>query len=148
MNYYSLYCTSLLLLSHSVVSDFVIPWTAAGQASLSFTISWSLFKLMSIESMMPSNHLISVAPFSSCPQSFLASESFSMNQLFLSGDLLELQLQHQPSNEYLGLISFRIDWFDLLAVQGTSPGVFSSTTVWKHHFFSAQSIHKWLLEKP
>ena len=96
MNYYSFYCTSLLLISHSVVSDFVIPWTAAGQASLSFTISWSLFKLMSIESMTPSNHLSSVAPFSSCPQSFQASETFTMSQLFLSGGLLELQLQHQP----------------------------------------------------
>ena len=85
MNYYSFYCTSLLLISHSVVSDFVIPWTAAGQASLSFTISLSLLKLMSIESVMTFNHPILCSPFSSCPQSFLASGSFPVSQLFPSG---------------------------------------------------------------
>ena len=68
--------------SRSVVSDSVTPWTAACQASLSITISQSLFKLMSIESVMPSNHLI---PFSSHLQSFLASGSFQMSQLFASG---------------------------------------------------------------
>ena len=65
--------------SPSVVSDSATPWTAAPQASLSFTISQSLLKLMSIESMMPSNHLISVTLFSPCPQSFPASRSFPMS---------------------------------------------------------------------
>ena len=69
----------------SRVQLFVTPWTAACQASLSFTISWSLFKLMSIELVIPSNHLILCVPFSSCLQSSLASGSFLMSWLFASG---------------------------------------------------------------
>ena len=80
----------------------------------------------------------SIAPFSSCPQSFPASGSFLTNQLFVSGEGLEIQLQHSPSNEYSGLISFRINRLDLLAVQKALSKVFSSTTVWKHQFLSAQ----------
>ena len=70
----------------SVVSDSVTPWIAALQASLSSTISWSLLRLMSIESVMPSNHLILCHPFSSCPQSFPASGSFPMSWFFSSGN--------------------------------------------------------------
>ena len=70
-------------LSH--VHLFVISWTAALQVSLSFTVSWSLLKLMSIKSLMPSNHFILCCPFSSCPQYFPASGSFPMIQLFASG---------------------------------------------------------------
>ena len=70
--------------SLSRVQLFVTPWIAAPQASLSFTISWSLLKLMSIELVMPSNHLILCCPFSSCLQSFLASGSFPMSQFFAS----------------------------------------------------------------
>ena len=70
------------LFSH--VPLFATPWTAAHQASLSFTISWSLLRLMSIESVMPSNHLILVVPFSSCLQSFPTSGSFQMSQFFTS----------------------------------------------------------------
>ena len=72
-----------LLLSHCI-RLFAAPWTAARQASLSFTISWSLLKLMSVKLMMPSNHLI-LCPFSSCPQSFPASVSFPVSQFFTSG---------------------------------------------------------------
>ena len=69
---------------------------------------------------MPSNHLILWVLFSSCLQSFQASGSFKMSQFFTSGgQILEFQLQHQPSNEYSGLISFRMDWLDSLADQGT-----------------------------
>ena len=75
----------LLLFSHSVVSDSATPWTAARQASLSFTVPQSLLKLMSIHSMMTSNHLILLPPFSYCLQSFPASESFPMSQFFASG---------------------------------------------------------------
>ena len=71
--------------SLSGVWFFVTPWTAACQPSLSFTISWSLLKLMSIESMMPSKYLILCLPFSSCPQSFPASGSFQMSWFFASG---------------------------------------------------------------
>ena len=97
----------------------MVQWTAAGQASLSCIISWSLLKLTSIEWMKPSNHLIMCCPFSSCSQSFPSSESFPMSQLFRSGgQVLELQISIIPSNDYSELISFRIDWFDFLAVQG------------------------------
>ena len=98
----------------------------------------------------------SVVPFSSCPQSFPASGSFPMSWLFASGwpKYWSFSFSISPSNEYSELISFRIDWLDLLAVQGTS-GVFSSTTVRKHQFFSTQPslwsnshIHTWLLGKP
>ena len=73
--------------SLSCVRLFVTPWVAVCQASLSFTISQSLLKLMSIESVMPSHHLSSVVPFSSCPQSFPASGSFPVSQLFLGSSL-------------------------------------------------------------
>ena len=97
---------------------FATPCTAARQDSLSFTISQSLLKLMSIESVMPSNYLILCHPFSSCLQSFPASGSFLMSWLFPSGGQHE-GFSMSPSNEYSGLIPFRIDWFDLLPVQGT-----------------------------
>ena len=85
-----MYCWSLawrmLSISHSVRSNSLWPpWTGVHQASLSFTVSRSLLKLMSIESMMPSNNLILCAPFSSCPWSFQASGSFPVSQLFSSG---------------------------------------------------------------
>ena len=91
-------------------------------ASLSTTNSWSLLKLMSIESVMPSNHLSSVVPFSSSHlQSFPASGSFQMSPFFASGgqSIGISTSASSPSNEYSGLTSFRMDWLDLLAVQGT-----------------------------
>ena len=131
--------------SRSVMSDSATPGTAACQASLSITNSRNLFKLMSIETVMPPNNLIlchsllllpSIFPSITWPKYW--SFSFSIS----------------PSNECLGLISFRIDWLDLLDVQGTLR-VFSNTTVQKHQFFHAQlslqsytHIHTWPLEKP
>ena len=105
----------------SRVRLFATPWAAAHQASLSFTISLSLLKLTSIKSVMPPSHLILCHPFSSCPQSFPVSGSYPMSQLFASGSqsIGTSASRISPSNEYLGLISFMIDWFDLLAVQGT-----------------------------
>ena len=96
---------------------FATPQTAAHQASLSFTISHSLLKLMSIESVMPSN----LAPFSSCPQSFPASGSFPMSWLFTSGgqSIGASALASVLSTNILGLVSFRINLFVFLAVQGT-----------------------------
>ena len=99
------------------------PWTAASQASLSFTISWSLFKLMSIESVMLSNSLIVCHPLLLFPSIFPSIRVFSMqSQLFPSGGqniraLISASVL-QMSIKW-GLIFFRIDWFDLLAVQGT-----------------------------
>ena len=102
--------------SLSCVRLFVTLWTAACQASLSITNSQSLLKLMSIELVMPSNHISSsVVPFSSCLQSFPASGSFQ--RLFASGgqSICSISFSISPSNEYSGLISFRMDWVDLLA---------------------------------
>ena len=114
------FVSALGLFSCSAVSDsFVTPWIAAHQASLSSTMSQRAYSnSCSLSQVMPSNHLILCRPFSSCLQSFPASRSFLM-----IGSLHQvakvLKLQHQPFYEYSGLISFRIDWFDLLAVQGT-----------------------------
>ena len=92
---------------------FATPWTIPHWAALSFTISWSLLKLMSIESVMPSNHLILCRPLLLLHK-IPASGSFLMSQLFASGGkVLELQLLHQSFSDYSGMISFRIDWFDL-----------------------------------
>ena len=95
----------------------------------------------------------SVVPFSSCPQSFPASGSFPMSQIFTWGGQ-SFSFSISPSNEHPGLISFKMDWLDLLAVQGTLK-IFSNTTVQKHQFFGTQlssqsnsHIHTWPLEKP
>ena len=97
------------------------PWTAAHQASLSITKSWSLLKLMCIESMMPSNHLILCRALLFLPSIFPSIKVFSIEPV------LHIRWQKywsfsfsiSPSNEYSGLIPFRMDWLDLLAVQGT-----------------------------
>ena len=109
-------------------------WTAARQASLSITNSQSLLKLKSIKWVMPSNHLI-LTLFFSCLQSFPASGSFPMSQLFVwRGQSISFTFSISPSSEYSGLISFKTDWFDLLAVQGTLKSLFSNTTVLMHAF--------------
>ena len=107
------------LLSH--VQLFVTPWTAARQASLSFTIFWSLLKLMSIESVMPSNHLILCRPLLLLPSIYPSIRVFSNESTLRMRwpKYWSFRFSISPSDEYLGLISFRIDWFDLLAVQGT-----------------------------
>ena len=107
------------LLSH--VQLFVTLWTAARQASLSFTISGNLLKPKSIESVMPSNHLILCYLLLLLPLIFLSIRAFS-SELALCIRWLKywsFSFSISPSSEYSGLISFRIDWFDLLAVQGT-----------------------------
>ena len=110
-----------MLFSHSVVSNFVNPWTAAHQAFLSFTITQSLLKLMSIELMMPSNHHILCHPFLFLPSIFPSIRVFS-NELALHircPNYWHFSFSISPSNEYSGLISFRIVWLYLLTVQGT-----------------------------
>ena len=124
--------------SYSVVYDSVIPWTAAPQGSLSITNSQRLLKLMSIESVMPSNHLILCHPL------LLMLSIFPSIRVFSSESVLPIRwpkywsfsFSISPSNEYSRLIYFRIDWFDLLALQGTL--VLSNTTVQKDQFFDAQ----------
>ena len=105
--------------SLSCVRYFTTPWTAARQASLSIIISRSLLKFMSIESVMPSNHLILCCPL------LLLPSIFSSNRVFSNESVLHIRrpkywsFSISPSNEYSGLISFRMDWLDLLAVQET-----------------------------
>ena len=132
------------------------PWIKACQASLSITNSWSSPKLMCIESVMPSNHLILCHPLLLLPPIPPSIMVFS-NESALHmrwAKYWSFSFSINPSNEHPGLVSFRMDWLDLLAVQGLSR-VFSSTTVQKHQFFGAQlssqsnsHIHMWPLEKP
>ena len=105
----------------SCVQLFATPWTAAHQASLSITDSWSLLKVMSIKSVMPSNHLILCRPLLLCLQSSPASGSLQMSWFFASGgqNIGVFSFSISPSNEYSRLISFRRDCLDLLTVQGT-----------------------------
>ena len=124
----------LLLLSH--VWLFATPWTAACQAFLSFTVSQSLLKLMSMESVMPSNHLLLCHPL------LLLPSIFSSIRVFSSESALPIRWPKywsfciSPSNEYSGLISFRIDWFELLSVQGTLKSLL------QHHDLKASVLQR------
>ena len=111
---------SLSVQSLSCVWLFATPWTAARQASLSITNSWSLLKLKSIDSVMPTNHLILCRPLL-LPSIFPSIRVFSNESVLLIRWLKywSFSFSISPSNEYSRLISFRIDWLDLLAVQGT-----------------------------
>ena len=129
--------SSVQSLSH--VQLFATPWTAARQASLSITNSQSLLNLMYIESVMLSNHLIL------CHHLLLLPSVLPSIRVFSSESVLHIRWPNywsfsfsiSPSNEYSGLISFRIDWFDLLAVEGTFKSLFQHT-VQKHQLFGAQ----------
>ena len=105
---------------------FVTPWTAALQASLSFTNSQSLLRLMSIKLVMLSNHLILCRPLLLLPSIFPSIRVFSNESALhiMWPKYWSFSFSISPSNEYPGLISFRIDWFDLLAVQGTLKSLF------------------------
>ena len=120
------------MLSH--VRLFATPWTAARQAYLFLTNSWSLLKLMSIESVMPSNHLILCHPLLLLPSIFPSIRIFS-NESALHirrPKYWRFSFNISPSNEYSGLISFRMDWLDLLAVQGTLKSQSSNKLVYMH----------------
>ena len=147
---------SVQSLSH--VQLFATPWTAAHQASLSITNSWSLLKVMSIESVMPSNHL------NLCRPLLLPLSIFPSIRVFSNESNLDIRgpkywsfsFSISPSNEYSGLISFRMDWLDLLAVQSQessptpqlksinslvlnflySPSLTSIPNYWKNHHFN------------
>jgi len=129
------YCCSVLQ-SLSDIRLFATPWTAARQASLSFPVSPSLLKLMSIESMMPSNHLILCRPLLLLPSIFPSIRVFS-NESALHirwPKYWSFSFSISPSSESSGLVSFRIDWFDLLAVQGTLK------TLLQHHSLKASIL--------
>ena len=137
--------------SLSRVQLFANPWTAAHQASLSITSSRSLFKLMSIDLVMPSNHLILCRPLLLPPSIFLRIRDFSNESVLCIRwpKYWSFSFNISPSNEYSELISFRIDWLDILAVQGTlkqfksinssalnfphSPTLTSIHDYWKNH---------------
>ena len=149
--------SSIQSLSH--VQIFATPWTEARQSSLSITNSWSLLKLTSIESVMPSNHLILWRPLFLLPSIFPSIRGFSDESALRIRwpKYWSFNFSIDPSSEYSGLISFRIDWFDLLAVQGTlksllqhpqfksinylvlsflySPTLTSIHDYWKNHSF-------------
>ena len=125
--------SSVQSLSH--VWLFATPWNVARQASLSITNSQSPHKPMSTESVMPSNHLILCSPLLFLPSIFPSIMVFSNESVLRIRwpKYWSFSLSIRPSDEYSGLISFSMDWFDLLAVQGTLK-----TTVQKHQFFGAQ----------
>ena len=135
--------------SLSCVRLFVTPWTVARQASLSITNSRSPPKPMSIESVMPSNHLILCHPL--LPPSIFPSIRVFSNESALRirwPAYWSFSFSISPSNEYLGLISFRIDWFDLLAVQGTLKSLqhhsSKASILWCSAFFIVQLSHPYL----
>ena len=127
------------------------PWTTARQASLSITSSWSLLKLTSIESVMPSNHLILCHPL------LLLSSVFPSIRVFSNESALHIRwpkywsfsFNISPSNEHSSLISFRMDWLDLLAVQGSLKSLFQhhnskASIIWCSAFFIVQLSHPYM----
>ena len=127
------------------------PWTEAHQASLSITNSWSLLKLMSIELVMPSNYLIFCSPLLLLPSIFPRIRVFSNESVLLIRwpKYWNLSFSISPSNECLGLISFRIDWFDLLAIQGTLKSLLQyhsskASILQRSAFFIVQLSHSYM----
>ena len=146
-------CTGSLLLVQllSRVGLVVTPWTIAHQASLSFTISWSVLKLMSFESMMPSNHLILCHPLLFLSSIFHSIRVFSNELALCIGwpKYWSYSFSISPSNEYSGLISFRIYYFNLLAVQRTLKSLFQhhslkASILWHSTFFMVQLSHPYM----
>ena len=143
-----IYISSVQSLSH--VSLFVTPWTAAHQAFLSITNSGSLLKLISIKSVMVSNHLILCRPLLLLPSVFPSIRVFSNESVFLIRwpKYWSFSFSISPSNEYSGLISFRMDWLDLLAVQGTLKSFqhhsSKASILWCSAFFMVQLLHPYM----
>ena len=137
--------SSVQSLSH--VQLFATPWTVARQASLSITNSRSLFKLMSIELAMPSNHLILCCPLLLLPLIFPSIRVFSNESVLCMRcpKYWSFSFSISPSNEYSGLISFRIDWLDLLTLQGTLKSLLQyhsskSSILWCSAFFKTPTL--------
>ena len=144
-------CKFVVVQSLSSGRLFATPWTAAHQTSLSITISQSLLKFMSIESMVLSNYLILCHPLILLPSLFASVRVFS-SELVLrirSPKYWSFSFCISPSNEYSGLISFRIDWFDLIAVQGTLKSLLQhhsskASLLWCSAFFMVQLSHLYM----
>ena len=138
----------MLIQSLSHGSLFATPWAAACLASMSFTISRHLLKLMSIESVMPSNHLILCHPLFLLPSSFPSIRVFSKESALWSGRQEYWSFSFSPSNEYSGLISFGNDWFDL-AVQQTLKSLLQhhsskASVIQYSPFFMVQLSHPYM----
>ena len=145
----ALHCLVVVVQLLNFVQLFMTPWTAAHQASLSFIISWSLLKLMVIESVMPSNHLIFCCPlFLLC--SILPSISIFSNESAICIRWPKYwSFSFSPSNEYSGSISFRTEWFDLLSVQGTLKSFVQNhsskaSVLWCSAFLMVQLSHPYM----
>ena len=142
------FLAAFVVQSLSHVWLFAIPWTVACQASLSFTISQSLVKLMFIELVMHSNHLILYCPLLPLPSIFPSITVFSSESILHIRwpKYWSFSFSISPSNKYSGLMSFRIDWFDLLAIQGTLKSLFQhhnskASVLWCSTFFMVQLSH-------
>ena len=130
---------------------FATPWTAARQASLSITDFWSILKFRSIESVMPSNHLILCRPFLLLPSIFPSIRVFSNESALciMWPKYWSFSFNISPSNEHPGLISFRMDWLNLLAVQGTLKSLLQhhsskASILWHSVFFIVQLSHPYM----
>ena len=143
------YCSSVQF-SHSIVSNSMTPWTTARQASLSITNPWTSLKLTSIESVMPSSHLILCHPLLS--PSILPSIRVFSNESVLRirwPKYWSFSFNISPSNEHPGLISFKMDWLVLLAVQGTLKSLLQhhsskASILWRSAFFTVQLSHPYM----
>ena len=144
-----MYCLILVVqFSRSVLSDSANPWTTTLQASLSFTNSWSLLKLMSIQSVMPSNHLILCHPLLLPPSVFPSIRVFSNESVLPIRWEKYWSFSISPSNDYSGLISSRIGWFDLPTAQGTLKSLqhhSAKASILQHSdFFMVQFSHPYM----
>ena len=139
---FAIHCIFSSFQSFSLVQLFATPGTAACQASLSITNSWSLLKHMSIKSAMPSDHLIFCLPLLLLPSVFPNIRMFSNKSVLhlRKSEYWSFTFSVSPSNEYSGLISFRMDWLDILAVQGTLKSLLQHhsskvSILWRSAFF-------------
>ena len=139
----------MLSLNHVLLC--VTPWTAAHQVSLSFTSSWSLFKLMSIESVIPSKHLILCHPILLLPSILTSIRVFSTESVLHIRwpKYWSFSFSTSPSNEYSGLISLKMDWLDLLALQGTLKSLLQhhsskASVLGRSAFFMIQLSHSYM----
>ena len=146
-------CTGIcsIQFSRSIMSNSATPWTATCQAFLSITNSRSLLKRMSIKLVMPSNHLILCRPLLLLPLIFSSTRVFSSESVLCIRwpKYWSFSFNISPSNEYTGLISFRMDWLDLLAVQGTLKSLLQhhsskASILWRSAFFTVQLSHPYM----
>ena len=144
-------CISSVQFSRLVVSDSATPWTGACQASLSITNSWSLPKLMSTELVMPSSHLTLCCPLLLLPSIFPSIKVFSSASALCIRwpKYWSFSFSIIPSKEHPGLISFRMDWLDPLAVQGTLKSLLQhhnskASILWRSAFFIVQLSHPYM----